>query len=92
MDNPFPGYEVECRAELFYANKWCRACWSNSTVNNGFGIMATHLLPDDEIIIQTGNSALSDSSVINGIGIQNMVTLRDATPCRVKVWKVGKIS
>ena len=92
LDNPFPGYEVECRAEILYSGKWCKACWSNSTVNNGFGIMATHLLPDDNIIVQTGNSALSDSSVINGIGIQNMVTLREAAPCRVKVWKIGKVT
>ena len=89
-NNPFPGYHVLCIAEILYGGKWCIAGWEFSGSTAGYGTMASHLLPEDKIIVKTGNAGISSSGWAGGTG--NDMILGDITtaqPCRVKVWKVG---
>lgn len=89
-NNPFPGYHVLCIAEILYGGKWCIAGWEFSGTTSGYGVMASHLLPEDKIIVKTGNTGISSVGGVGGTG--NDMILGDVTtvqPCRVKVWKVG---
>jgi microcystin-dependent protein len=87
--NPFPGYRVNCLAELLINSKWGGAGDFIYT-NDGQGSKALQL-NDDTIVLQTGGAALTNQSVHTGnpFGITSAVT--GPTPCRIKVWKVGKI-
>lgn len=91
-DNPFEGYYVHCEAQLYINNKWGtvqEAVYVNG--EGGYGIKATQLLPDDTIIIQTGSYSLKNLSSLSldPFGTANGITA--ATPCRVLVYKLGKI-
>ncbi len=94
--NPFPGYRVRCEAELQYNGNW--GSMNNSVLiygsgsNNGCGISALQL-NDDNIVIQTGNSTLllNSSTTGNPFTIPQGIAVTSPLPCRVKVWKIGKI-
>ena len=91
--NPFPGYYVKCITEVFYNGQWgdpmFTAVWIPS-VNNGNGVTANQL-DDDNIIVQTGGSALLGSGETTGTPLNVQVAIITTAPCRVKVWKIGKI-
>ena len=87
--NPFAGYRVFCDVELYYNNQW-GSTELNTYSNNGFGVyVGQH--NDNSIVIQTGNnSLLGTSSIIsNTFGVST--SINTPLPCRVKVWKIGKI-
>ena len=91
MDNPFPGYEVSCRAEVLYNGMWNDARYTSGTSSTAYGVHAS-IINTDQIVVQTGVTALVAYSAAsgNGFGITSNVT--GTLPCRIKVWKVGKIS
>ena len=91
--NPFPGHYVQCKAEIKYNGKWCETGWTTTT-SSGFsdGVKATQLLPDDNIIVQSGVNqfALGSAYSGNGFGTGTTILGNSPVPCRVLVWKGGK--
>jgi hypothetical protein len=93
--NPFPGYYINCIAEVYYNNQWGDAGWFSFSSSNylyGGGI-AAHQLNDDVLIVQTSVSGvLYSPGIVSGAPFQNNDSgYVNNLPCRVKVWKVGKI-
>lgn len=99
--NPFPGYAVHCQAEVLFSGQWGTAEWKNfytSAANNYTGGVKATQLDDDSIIIQTAGSETATSYinlVSNGATCGGPFTTTSAggaaLPCRVKVWKIGKV-
>lgn len=93
INNPFSGYYVMCKAQLFYSDKWVDFPWNSDagTSNHSYGVYAT--LIDDTIYVSTGKTYLAlgqnDYSILGQI-IQAPSNLTSA-PCRVLVYKLGKI-
>jgi microcystin-dependent protein len=94
--NPFPGYYVKCVPEILYNNEWGDPRWIFQYVSSSdykaLGVR-TNQLNDDTIIVQTGNSGVMGfCSKYEGdpFGVTSVTTTTSA-PCRVKVWKIGKI-
>jgi hypothetical protein len=94
--SPFPGYYVYCLPELYLQNQWLpilSTCGNQGTGNVTWGILAS--------------GAFDDSNTINIRTMTTGLILRGCTtypndsdpalgsvttaPCRVKVWKIGKI-
>ena len=92
LENPFKGYEIDCKVEVMINNKWGTTEWIYSAgTNQGFGIIASHFLPDDKIILQTGAAQIVDPIAANGgHPFGDLGKSTTTAPCRVKVWKVGK--
>ena len=91
-NNPFPGYRVNCVAEIKLNNQWCDPGFIfSSSGNGGFGVKATHLMPDDNVIVQVGNVSVMALSIYSGNGFNHATAVITTAPCRVKVWKIGKI-
>ena len=92
MANPYPGYYIDCRAEVFYKDKWCETKWYSDNANR-IGVIATHLKPDDVIVVQTGSQGTiyNSDGTGNGFGENNGI-ITTALPCRVKVWKIGGVT
>jgi hypothetical protein len=91
--NPFSGYRVVCEAEVLYNGNWGTTSWTsyfNNTKNVGLGVNATQL-NDDSIIVQTGDGSLLYSNSLMGGPLLNTANVTTPLPCRVKVWKIGKI-
>lgn len=85
-DNPFPGYEVYCVVEVQYSNQW-----GDPNIGAGSGVRASQL-SDSSIVVQTGISNMISISSTIGNPFNNTSVITTPLPCRVKVWKVGKIS
>ena len=91
-DNPFPGYYVQCRAEIYFNNMWCETGWTTTSINGyADGVKATQLLPSDKVVVQTAISQLGLGSSYSGNGFGTGATNLgfNPLPCRVLVWKVG---
>jgi len=90
--NPFSGYYIRCSAEILYNGKWGESpdAGNPGSGSNSYGLMAFDF--DGSIVIQTGVTALASLSkqTINPFGITSSNPITSA-PCRVKVWKIGKI-
>lgn len=89
--NPFDGYEVMCRAEIKYNDKWASSgefvLASGGKIGVGIGVWQY----DGNIIVQTGSNAITTNSNQTGNPIGNNSFTVTTAPCRVKVWKIGKI-
>ena len=90
--SPFPGYYVYCIPELYYQNQWVpilSGCGNQGSGSYAWGAFASGDFNDSNtIIIKTMPTGL----VINGgTSYTSNIDIRVATPCRVKVWKIGKI-
>jgi len=93
--NPFPGYIVKCTCELFFNNEWGESGWFTCSVNGdnrAMGVKA-YQLNNDNIILQTGNWACLIYAMSLGGGPFGANSTGSVTnlPCRIKVWKIGKI-
>jgi hypothetical protein len=86
--NPFPGYHVMCDAEILINNQW-GSVQEFIYSTTGYGIKANQF--NDSIIVQTGSSALTSLSALCGNPFGITTSPATTLPCRVKVWKIGKI-
>lgn len=95
MDNPFPDYRVEAKAELLYNGVWStvsnNTCVIGSGNNNPVGLTVNHDITDNIIVIQTGGAGLVQIPAYTGSPFAGSV-LATTMPCRLRVWKVGKIA
>lgn len=86
--NPFSGYYVMCDAEILINNQW-GSVQDFIYSSDGYGVKATQF--NDSIIVQTGSSALTSLSASGGNPFGITASPSTTLPCRVKVWKIGKI-
>jgi microcystin-dependent protein len=86
-NNPFPGYYVKCEAEILINNQWGISGYIYSA--GGYGTKASQF--DGDIVIQTGGTAVATKSANSGAPFPNFDSVPTSAPCRVKVWKIGKI-
>ena len=92
VENPFGNYYVGCIAQLQSNGKWCDVGWIYGSQNlQTYGLKATHLLPDNKIVIQTGGLGLTSSPVNSGHGNNLITTDIVSAQYRVLVYKLGKI-
>ena len=93
--NPFQGYVVYCLAEVYYNSEWGAARFVGQSASNSTraGGIAAYQLDNGNIVVQTGDWFILRNSVMQGNPF-NQTTGPDSTPmpCRVKVWKIGKVS
>ena len=95
--NPFPGYVVNCIAEICYLNEWFEAIPIDVYPDSWWsaGVKATQLNDGDIHVITGVNYICLNSVYKNYQFISTNKTLPSshitAAPCRVKVWKVGVI-
>ena len=47
---------------------------------------------NDSIVVQTGNGGVVSTPGLCGTGISGITATIVSAPCRIKVWKVGKVS
>nr|WP_315539518.1 hypothetical protein [uncultured Comamonas sp.] len=88
--NPFGSSHVICVPELFYNGIWADPGWdgNSGTGNASYGARATQL-SNNEIILQTGISALIIASNLTGGGHAAPVGAAVfSVPMRVKIWKL----
>lgn len=90
-NNPFSGYYVTCEAQLLYNEKWNTVGWADLGANYKYGVRATQLLPDDKIIVQTAKNYLLCNAQSMGHGLGEFSDVSTPLPCRVLVYKLGKI-
>lgn len=90
-DNPFQGYYITCEAQLLYNEKWNTVGWLGLSANYKYGVRATQLLPDDKIIVQTAKDYLLCNAQSMGHGLGEFGDISTPLPCRVLVYKLGKI-
>lgn len=89
--NPFPGYYVKCEAQNFFSGKWGNAGWAVVDAENIQGIVANQLLPDDVISVIVGGRTAGNSGTLTGGANTASVSLSSGAPCRVLIYKLGKI-
>ena len=89
-NNPFPGYYVDCKVQIYSSEKnmWLEQplWWSSGS----YGVYAYLERNTDKIYIATGSTVLVYSDAIGGSGV-NLSSNITTAPCRVLVYKLGKI-
>ena len=93
--NPFPGYIVNCIAEVLFNNLWSEAPYAQWYYSDykSYGVKAIHH-NNDSIVVQTGVTRLLEHSSFTGNAYgENFpsTTNTSSLPCRIKVWKIGKL-
>ena len=93
LDNPFPGYLVFCVAEILYDNNWGATEWLSTYMNSGWQTYGTkaNQFNSGSIVVQVGNNSVLTSGVFTGNSFGTLPNNYSSLPCRVKVWKIGKI-
>lgn len=94
LENPFPNYYVGCIVEIFTAGSWHESGWFDMQYSSdkrllAYGVRVSQL--NNTLVVQSANMAIeSGTASLSG----SPLTAGDSTsaPCRVKVWKVGKIN
>ena len=91
--NPFPGYQVYCLPEIYYQNEWISILMPAGNQGSGscaWGILATN---DNNNFNNINIRRLNTGFAVFGVyALQDAPDIRTACPCRIKVWKVGKLS
>jgi len=96
--NPFPGYYVRCQVEVYQGNEWGVSHYegyremATTAVYYGVGIYC-YQHNDNSIVLVTGTHLIGQSEHIHDVhpNTFNFPSLSQSVPCRVKVWKIGKI-
>lgn len=88
MDNPFPGFYVSCEVQILISSKW--GCPKFVLSSQSAGVDANQLLPDDDIIIQTGTGGVvsNDSNQSGNPFGRSSGTALTTAPCRVLVRRI----
>ena len=89
-NNPFYGHYVFCIAQVKYNNKWGDPGWAYE--DGSYGVKASQLLPDDKITVTTGKIYVRTFSSTTGDAWGNISQNSTSLPCRVLVYKLGKIT
>ena len=93
--NPFPDYYISAKLEILSNNQWVEINTFDSSYNVStvIGQGACIGLVDNDIVIQTGSNSLAATSSLYGglLNITSNAGVIISAPCRVKVWKIGKI-
>jgi len=85
--NPFPNYHIATILQIFYNSKWFETGWVYSSSNgSSYGTRVEEC--NGQIRIVTGNQSLTRGRSNNGTDDD---LGSSSAPCRVKVWKIGKI-
>ncbi len=82
--NPFPGYYVATYCEIKYTDgKWYAINWQDAYGNGSHsgGVWSYQDYTTDSVVVKTGSQHLLDYPSWSA----------GTLPCRVKVWKIGKI-
>lgn len=88
--NPFPGFRVQCEAQVFYSGQWGNTGFMYA--GGGYGVKALQL-NDDQIVVQSGGTNLMAASPDAGTPFGNSAGVSGPLPFRVLVWKVkGAVS
>ena len=91
-DNPFPGCDVNCKPEIFYQNQWYNPGYGEVDGSNTYGIYAEQTYNKTQIIVVTGMTRVSSGGYWGkGANVSTSSGNLTYAPCRVKVWKIGKI-
>ena len=86
--NPFPGYYVTCLVEFLISNEWGGpGGWVYGQGSSGTNASQFN---DNSIAVVTGTATVFANRTYSGnaFGVNQQFT---SLPCRVKVWKIGKI-
>ena len=94
-ENPYKGYYVNCKIEVYWDNQWGDPGWhtyyTSGSSHVGLGVKVSQL-NDDTIIVQTGNNGnLTYYGYATGSPLVYKSLPNNSLPCRVLIWKVGKI-
>ncbi len=102
MQNPFPGYIVHCSAEVFCNNQWGVPGFAQAYDRSGYGWISYGVTANqhnnDYIDITVGNTYASITGSahkynLSGVSFPTSVEVAlTSVPCRVKVWKIGKVA
>ncbi|EPT0791875.1 TPA: hypothetical protein ACPZQA_001739 [Yersinia enterocolitica] len=85
--NPFPGKNIIVVAEVYYNGVWGRTGWfSNSTVTNAVGILATQNIATDVIVVQSGSFGVLAAATLCG-SLHAATATQSTLPFRLKVYK-----
>ncbi|HHQ5470869.1 TPA: phage tail protein [Yersinia enterocolitica] len=85
--NPFPGKNIIVVAEVYYNGVWGQTGWfSNSTVTNAVGILATQNIATDVIVVQSGSFGVLAASTLCG-SLHAATATQSTLPFRLKVYK-----
>jgi microcystin-dependent protein len=93
--NPFPGYYVKADFEIFYNNEWSAVNKGNFYRDSSYMSFGVNIgqFGVDKIALQVGNNGYTVTSGSNYnmdlFGVTTQIPM--SAPCRVKVWKIGKI-
>ena len=91
--NPFPGYIVNCVAEIFVGNQWYESGIYNGDANYNGGYTKAGQV-NDTIVVQVGLAGVTHAEqgrayhIITGSNTNQLI---QTAPCRIKIWKIGKI-
>lgn len=88
MNNPFPGYHVDCVVEVMVDGMWGTP---NLIYESGMQGTCVAMLDDNEIVVKTGSTYIMGMPATAGTPFPSGGNLTSA-PCRVKVWKIGKVA
>ena len=97
LSNPFPGYIVKCEVEVYYNNKWGTAIYNGFSYSNSYYSNGAYCFQhdNDDLVLNTGEqSILADTQYKRNVRpstFDSINTYLTSIPCRVKVWKIGKI-
>lgn len=86
-DNPFPGFRVQCEAQVLFAGQWGGTGFMYA--GGGYGVKALQL-NDDQIVVQSGGANLMAASPDAGSPFGNSAGVSGPLPCRVLVRKVKR--
>ncbi|HGK8527240.1 TPA: phage tail protein [Yersinia enterocolitica] len=85
--NPFPGKNIIVVAEVYYNGVWGQTGWfSNSTVMNAVGILATQNIATDVIVVQSGSFGVLAAATLCG-SLHAATATQSTLPFRLKVYK-----
>ncbi|EOF8248349.1 phage tail protein [Yersinia enterocolitica] len=85
--NPFLGKNIIVVAEVYYNGVWGQTGWfSNSTVTNAVGILATQNIATDVIVVQSGSFGVLAAATLCG-SLHAATATQSTLPFRLKVYK-----
>ena len=95
-DNPFSGYQVQCQAEVMVSSQWYVAPYMAHEINGsyyGSGVYCYQY--NDSLVLKTGSLIVTGATDYQYTVQPNAIPISFAhltsAPCRIKVWKVGKL-